>query len=142
MRQIIFITLALLAHKGFSQFQKENCICFNNSTKNLKVQTNIDTTRTTFTITTKGFETKMKREKAIIEYNRSNPNSIGRPTFWVNYYSSKKYKLYDEERINKICSILSLEEFRLNGKYASSVSFIYKNNGNYKLWHTKLLASE
>jgi hypothetical protein len=84
----------------------------------------------------------MKREKAITKFNKSTPNSIGRPTFWVNYYSSKLYKLYDKENINKLCYIISLEEFRSQGKFASNIAFIYKNNRNYKMWYTTLLPSE
>lgn len=144
MKKILISFLVLLTCQLFAQVEKETCVCISNKTKYLQIKTNKDSSRTSFTLLRKDFETKDKRKKALSKFRSVKSTSTGRPTFRVNYYTSNKFKIIDEKQMNKKClRILTFKEFRSREIFKSGIIFIKKEKyDKIKIWDTILMARE
>lgn len=103
---------------------------------------NKDTTRCSISFYINGFETKKKREKAICSYKKNaKNNSLGLPTFSINFISSwKPEKLVSLNGIDYI----SITEFIKSNLKTTNPTFIIlkQNDGSYLKWKVIILSPE
>lgn len=124
---------------GKAQDSLPQCIIFERGSDFVNIQITEDSTRASFSIIKKGFETEEKREKAWEEYYQGPPVEERYPIFSIDFSSySKPEKVKSIEEL----SCISLKEFReTGGRGAGSVRFFFQKNpdGTFLMWDNILL---
>ena len=132
---------------SYSQNNKDsdklNILVVSNESLIETLKTNKDTTSLSVSIYINGYELKENRTKSIEEYskNKGTSNSIGMPTFSINFVSLTK-----PEVLETLCNInyISAKEFvEGNLRTTNPTYIIYKQkNGLYLRWSTNQIPIE